>query len=498
MVDSVAFPFASRRVLVAPLLLALLAACADPSGIAAQSRYTDADTLAMTRTLNAAQAAPAAWPDAGWWQALGDAGLDGLIREALAGNPTLNAAEARLRAAQALAAATAAAAGPRVDADARITRERLPEDYIFPPPLGGSVVTDARVGLDFSWELDFWGRRRAETAAAEGRAQAAAVEAQAARLLLAVGLARGWAALDGAYAQLDVARATLAQREKVLALTRQRVAAGVDSGVELKQAEGAVPAARQEIAAAEERVQLYRQQLAALAGRGPDYGLGLPRPHLATPERLALPATLPAELLGRRPDVIAARLRAEAASRDSEAARAAFYPNVNLAAFAGFQTLGLEHLLQAGNRSLSLTPAVTLPIFDSGRLRANLAGREAERDLAVEQYNAALVEGLHEVADALASARSLERQRAEQQAAQASVEDAYRIAQLRYREGLANYLTVLSAETQVLVQRRLGAELRTRQIDTSLALVRALGGGYTPDAAVAARTAAPAAGAGRG
>ena len=129
------------------------------------------------------------------------------------------------------------------------------------------------------------------------------------------------------------------------------------------------------------------------------------------------------------------------------------------------------HLVEAGNRSLSVTPAVTLPIFDSGRLRANLAASEAGGDIAIEQYNAALVDGLHEVADALASARSLETQQAEQRAAQASAEEALRLANLRYREGLSNYLTVLSAQTEVLAQRRLGATLRTRRVDAALALL---------------------------
>ncbi|MFO1359045.1 efflux transporter outer membrane subunit [Plasticicumulans sp.] len=482
----------ARRAGLGLLAAALLAACADPSGIAGQSAYTDASALAAQRTLTEARAATAAWPTEGWWRAWNDPGLDRLIGDALSDNPNLKLAEARLRNAQALAGLADANRGPRLDAGATLSRERLPEGYIYPAPLGGSTQTDARLGLSFSWELDLWGRRQAEAAAALDRASAAEVEAQAARLMLAVAIARGWNDLDGRYAQHDVAAAEVEQRRQVLELTRQRVAAGLDSSVELKQAEGAVPAARQQLAATEEGIRLARTQLAALAGRGPDFGLALPRPALRAPEALALPSTIPAELLGRRPDLIAARLRAEAAAKDSTAARAAFYPNVNLAAFAGFQALGLSHLVEAGNRSLSVTPAVTLPIFDSGRLRANLAASEAGGDIAIEQYNAALVDGLHEVADALASARSLETQQAEQRAAQASAEEALRLANLRYREGLSNYLTVLSAQTEVLAQRRLGATLRTRRNDVSLALVRALGGGYQPAAGVA--TASTAAG----
>ncbi|HNE00382.1 MAG TPA: TolC family protein, partial [Plasticicumulans sp.] len=256
----------ARRAGLGLLAAALLAACADPSGIAGQSAYTDASALAAQRTLTEARAATAAWPTEGWWRAWNDPGLDRLIGDALSDNPNLKLAEARLRNAQALAGLADANRGPRLDAGATLSRERLPEGYIYPAPLGGSTQTDARLGLSFSWELDLWGRRQAEAAAALDRASAAEVEAQAARLMLAVAIARGWNDLDGRYAQHDVAAAEVEQRRQVLELTRQRVAAGLDSSVELKQAEGAVPAARQQLAATEEGIRLARTQLAALAG----------------------------------------------------------------------------------------------------------------------------------------------------------------------------------------------------------------------------------------
>jgi outer membrane protein TolC len=164
-------------------------------------------------------------------------------------------------------------------------------------------------------------------------------------------------------------------------------------------------------------------------------------------------------------------------------ARAEFYPNISLVGFAGLSSMTLEHLVQAGSRVYGIGPALHLPLFDAGRLRANLHGRSADLDAAIAAYNGALFDAVREVADAGASAQSIARQQAEQAAAQADAESAYDFALQRYRAGLGPYLIVLAAENAVLAQRRLGTELRARQLDTQVALSRALGGGYAPDAA---------------
>ncbi|TYC52453.1 fusaric acid resistance protein, partial [Zoogloea oleivorans] len=225
---------------------------------------------------------------------------------------------------------------------------------------------------------------------------------------------------------------------------------------------------------------LARNQLAALTGQGPDATLTLTPPalrDLAT----TLPGTLRADLLGRRPDVIAQRWRVEASGRDSDAARAEFYPNVNLNAFVGLQSLGLGNLLESSSRMLGVGPAIHLPVFDSGRLRANLASRHAEQDAAIAQYNTTLVDALRDVADQLANWRGADAEGRDQQAAQARYEDAWRLTEVRYRAGLSSYTAVLAAETPLLAQRRLTAELRTRRLEASAGLARALGGGYTPN-----------------
>jgi NodT family efflux transporter outer membrane factor (OMF) lipoprotein len=194
---------------------------------------------------------------------------------------------------------------------------------------------------------------------------------------------------------------------------------------------------------------------------------------------------VPAELLGRRPDLTAERWRVEAASKDIASAKAEFYPNVNLAAFIGLQGLGGGGLLTAASRMLGAGPAVTLPIFDAGRLRGNLAAKDADYDIAVEQYNQTLADAMREVVDQLASFRSLDEQKRQQAAAVATAQEAYDLALLRYREGLGNYLQVLAAEQALLAQESLDADLRARDLSLAISLFRALGGGYEPAMALA-------------
>jgi outer membrane protein TolC len=160
-------------------------------------------------------------------------------------------------------------------------------------------------------------------------------------------------------------------------------------------------------------------------------------------------------------------------------ARAQFYPNINLAAFAGLSSIGLDKLLQSGSQQWGVGPALSLPLFDSGRLRANLGGKTAERDAAVESYNSTVINAVHEVADQLTSAQAVAKQQAEQALAEAAAQEAYAGAQQRWRSGLYNALQVLNAESALLVQRRLAVDLRTRSLQNQVALARALGGGFS-------------------
>jgi NodT family efflux transporter outer membrane factor (OMF) lipoprotein len=473
----------SRTAIVA-VAAAVLAACASTHGLAPQSSIQKPDTLATTKVFADANVNPESWPDSNWWTQLGDPQLNQLIEEGIARSPTLKVAEARTRTALAQAGSAKSALFPQVDSKADTTREHFPANSLIPPPYGGTWDEYSELQATLNWEVDFWGKNRANYQRALGEARATALDARAAKLALASNIAHSYVQLERAYLQLDVAQATLAQREQIYKLTQDRAEAGVDSRLELRQAESALPAAREQMTQQQEVIALTRNQIAALLGKGPDRGQDIARPAANAMTALSIPSRVPSELLGRRPDILAQRWRVEAASHGIDNAKAQFYPDVNLTAFVGFQTLGASSLITAANREIGVGPAITLPLFDAGRRRSNLAERDAVYDIAVEQYNQAVADGLRDVVDQLASFKSVDEQRIQQREGLATAQDAYELATLRYREGIGNYLQVLTTETQLLSQRSLDADLRARSLDLSINLSRALGGGFDNPALV--------------
>jgi len=459
-------------------IAALVAGCASDGGLKPQANMAGADSLAASATLAQASVNPAAWPAADWWKRYGDTQLDRLVGEALAGSPTLRIAEARVRQAVAIEGLANANLSPQVTGGARSTRQLYSENSNVPKPLAGSWQWANEATLNFAYELDFWGKNEAGLQAAIGRKNAAEVDAQATRLLLVVGITQTYLRLAQAHAQLELAQSVLRQRNHVLELTRQRMNAQLDSSVDLKQAEFAIPVAREQIAAARESISLLQTQLAALAGAGPDRGAGIAPPQLKAVRPAGLPSALPSELLARRPDVVAQRWRVEAQLQDIKVAKAQFYPSFNLTGLIGLQSLGFGKFLQGGSQVTSLGGGLSLPIFDGGRLRSNLALRNADYDVAVEQYNQTLVDALRDVVSQLTSIEWLRERAAHQAEALATAEQAYGLALRRYESGLGNYLQVLAAESQVLAQQRARIDFDTRAFDLDMNLVRALGGGY--------------------
>ena len=480
--------FTAAAALLAGLVL-MLGGCASPGPQAAPRALLDAAPPAGASSA----IARTPWPEARWWTVYGDKQLDALVDHALAGQPGLQVALARVRQAEAVAGGVQAASEPQVNASSDLTLQRFTEHGAVPPPLAGSYRWNNGAQLAASWEPDLFGRQRAALDAAVGQVRAAQAEAQAARVLLAGNVTAGWFQLARLVEARQVAEQALKQREQVLALVQQRIAAGLDTRVELRQAEGLIAQSRVEIEALSESLQRARHALAELSGQRPP-ALADAAPQLAALRGQALPAALPADLLGRRADLVAQRWRVEAALRDVDVARAQFYPNLNLVAFVGLSSIGLDRFLQAGSLTAGVGPALRLPVFDGGRLRANLGARGAEADAAIEAYNSALLRALREVADEVASLQSLQRQAQAQQQATSAADAAYALAVQRYEAGLGNFLVVLTAESNVLAQRRAGSELKARQLAAEVALSRSLGGGYQagplPAAAVSPRSGA--------
>jgi len=460
-----------------PLLMgALLAGCATVPKLGEAPKPAPAERFAAAQTF---QAPAAAWPADSWWTAYGDPQLDALMQEALTGSPSLVEAAARVRSAEAQARKARAATLPTLGASAQAAEVKQSYNNGFPAQFVPHGYQDTgRASLDLNFDLDLWGRNRAALAAATSEAQAARMDEAEARLLLTTNMAAAYADFARLEAEHDAAEAALRIRTASSDLVGRRVTEGLANRGEGDQSRAAAAAARQDLAALDEDLAVTRNRLAALAGAGPDRGLSLHRPAAQPKDSFGLPPNLAADLLGRRPDLQAARLRAEAAARRIDVAHAGFYPDLNLAAFIGVQSLGLNNLTRSGSDIGQGGLALSLPIFQGGRLEAGYRGARAEYDAAVAAYDRTLVTALQDVADAAAASRALQQRLAAAQESLAAGESAYRVARLRYEGGLSTYLDLLTAEDQVIIQRRVVAQLEARALTLDASLVRALGGGF--------------------
>ena len=453
-----------------------LSACATVPNLGPRPEPKAAASYAVQASL---QAPAADWPQDRWWTGYGDAQLDALIDEALASSPDLAQAAARVSRANALAQQAGAALTPQVAANAQASLTKQSYNNGFPAAYVPQGWNDTGLAnLSLGYDLDLWGKNRAALAAATSAAEAARAAAAMTRLALSTSIAAAYADLAQLHAERDAAQAAADARVRTAGLIAERAANGLETQAPVKRAEAGQASAEAQIAAIDESIGLTRNRIAALMGQGPDRGLAIQRPQAAALKAFGLPETVQADLIGRRPDVVAARLRAEAASSDIKSAKADFYPNIRLSALIGVQSLGLEWLTRAGSGYGSVGPAISLPIFDGGRLQGAYRGARADYDLAVASYDSAVTQALREVADVAVSQKALQARLDRSRQALAASEAAYRIAQDRYRGGLSSYLEVLSAEDALIADRRAVAELQTRAFTLDVALVRALGGGF--------------------
>jgi NodT family efflux transporter outer membrane factor (OMF) lipoprotein len=440
--------------------------------------------------LTGAAAEPAA--DA-WWDSFQDPQLDRLIRLGAKDNPTL--ADAQARVGQALALAQSAQAGlkPSANLDASALYQRAPENYLFPPPLAGHSFWMGQAGASLGWDLDFWGRQANAVHRAQDLTQAAEMDVDNARLMLAGAITQAYIDLYREYALADIAERSEAQRQNIVNITRRRVAAGLDTQLELRQAEGQLPQARVARTQAQAAADLAVHQLATLTGQGADAYAAIGRPVFQVDAALPVPTVLPINLLARRPDVLSARLSVDAADAGRLSAKAAFYPDVSLRALAGFGAFGLSNLVQGSARGYGGGPLISLPLFDGGRLRAQYRGSESQLDASIDSYNGIVLNAVQQTADQITRLDALAREQIDQQQTLDANEAAYRLAEERYTAGLASYLSVLNAETQVLTARQTMVDIRTSQAVARVTLLLAVGGSFDPRASgnLAARHSEP-------
>ncbi|MBR2174343.1 efflux transporter outer membrane subunit [Sphingopyxis sp.] len=464
-----------RTIFLSTAVFGLLAGCASVPDLGPKPVPAAAESLESNATFARAEGA---WPAEGWWQGFGDPQLDTLIGEGLKGSPDVAIAAARVRAAEAMAQQAGAALLPRVGAEGSAGGVQQSKNMGIPPEFVPDGIQDTgHIAATFSFDLDLWGRNRAALAATTSEAEAARVDAAQARLMLTTGIAAAYADLAGYYRALDVANDAVRVRTASADLSGERARAGIENQASQRQAESRAASVRADVVALEEAIATTRNRLAALIGRGPDRGLSITRPQIARPS-LGLPGNAGIDLIGRRPDIVAARLRSEAAAKRIDVARADFYPNISLSALVGLQSLGLSNLFKSGSEYGNGGAAISLPIFEGGRLQGHYRGSRADYDVAVATYDRTLIGALRDVADIVAQRAATERQLVGRREALTAAAEASKLAGLRYRAGLSNQIVQLTAEDSMVALSRAVADLEARQLSLDIALIRALGGGY--------------------
>ncbi len=476
-----------KRVSILALVTAAfgLAACAavPPS---TTDKPVDPATLASTQSL---QGQAGAWPSKDWWQGFNDPQLNSLMTEAFAASPDIKAAHARLEKANAFYDQVKAVLSPTVTLNGSIASTKSSLNMGFPDAFKsflpqGYWYAD-RLAFDASYDIDLWGKSHAALRGAIGQAKAAELEGEVARQALAQQIARAYVELDRLYQERDDLSEIKTGSDMRVQLVQARLDHNLDDMDTLLRSQDDQAQVAQRLAATSGAIRIQQNLLAALVGAGPDRGLSITRPQLAPVGVDTLPDDIQLNLLGRRPDVQAARLHVEAASDQIKYNKADFYPNLKLNAYFGLQALGKDGLglseLTAKNSDIgSIGPAISLPLFNGGSLRAAYRSSEADYDSAVATYDQTLTTALHEVADAAANTQSTADQLKAAQLRADTAQKTYDLSKARFGKGIGTKVDVLQAHSSLIAAGLGLTNLKAQAYNDRIRFVAALGGGFQP------------------
>ena len=412
----------------------------------------------------------------GWWGKFHDSQLNQLMDIALADSPTMQTAQSRVRKAQQVTDESIATLWPSIDASGSLQRERFSKFGLAPPPFNGKTFNIAEVGLNLNYEFDIWGKNRQLIATNVSEECAAEADLAQAKLILSAAVAATYFQLQHDIEQWHIAREIQHHQQEIYNIVQKRAQHGVDSDIPLTVAQSNLEAARIVAAQWEANKKLTGDQLAVLIGKNPMTTSIDTSRYSYTAHQVHLPAYLPANILAQRPDIHASLLRAEAAAHQVNAAKARFYPNFNLNILFSYQSLVTGQLFNPQSQNNAIGGAFDLPIFDAGARRANLGGKYAEYDLAVNDYNQSVLTALREVADQVANLKALRSQLRAQQFSYLATQQKYHLMSSQYHHGIVEYTQVLNSKNGFLQQHAAQVDLQTKHLQTVVAMIKALGG----------------------
>jgi multidrug efflux system outer membrane protein len=428
------------------------------------------------------------WPAARWWTRYHDEQLDALINRALGSAPTMMIARTRVAQAKSEVELISTGSSLEVTALAMLDREHVSaHGFLGPfamdePALGltGPWYTEGIVGLGASLNIDIWGKQRAQIAASLGVSNARIAETSAVELEISTDVAQLYYGIQTTYQLINL----LNESREVAVFAMQAheglAARGLEARTQVEESRARQLAIERQIVSAHAHIKQLRESMRALSGVGPD-GLPAIGPVALPRSQAALPATLSYELLARRPDLQALRWYVEASFDRIDAAKAAFYPSFDIRAFFGFNALHLADLFTHASQQINLIPGLYLPIFDGGRLNANLSGAREGSNLLVEQYNQAVLNAVRDVAQTGSRLQALDEEAGLQRLRVDSTAFARDSVEAHYQRGLTSRLAALEARQPVIAERIALLTFDGQMLGQEIALTKALGGGYRAD-----------------
>jgi multidrug efflux system outer membrane protein len=425
---------------------------------------------------------------AAWWSVFGDDTLGALEQRALRDNPGVLASAQRLLQAQAQLGVARAGQAPQVSVGASVSNSRSSAESPQGIAFGHRAIAgrEYSFGSSLSWELDLWGRVRRVVEAADAQALAAQYDRDGVLLLLSSQVANAYWQLRGLDAELAVLRDALATRAEAQQLVEARFNAGLSNELDVSRSRIERANAEADLHDVQRQRNQVEHGLSVLVGASPSVPLIAAASGVTLPQPPMIPVGLPASVLAQRPDLASSVAGLKAANAQVGVAEGAFYPALSLTGRYGFASQSLHDVTSANARQFSFGPlALSLPVFDGGRNRSNLALSKARYGEALANHQGTLLTALREVEDALSDVQQRQQQGAVQDQARQAAARALLVAQARYDRGVSTYLDVTDAQRSALTADRAGTQIATQRLLAAVAVARALGGGWTQQASVA-------------
>ncbi|MCB1074032.1 MAG: efflux transporter outer membrane subunit [Simkania sp.] len=420
------------------------------------------------------------WPEWNWWVSFGDGQLSAFMDQAIADNPDLMAAISRVRSSEQEARKVRSVLFPQFNASFEDDYQHLSKDALirFPPSPVPAVVNQINLKLNFEYEIDLFGKNRETYQAAIGEARAQRAEMSQAYLIVTVSLAQAYFDFQANLLRIDAQKEVVQAQKKLVELTEKRVLNNLDDAITLEKAVSNLLKDEELLTEYEKNLALSQSQIKILMGLSPDDEMKFQMPQAEYLRPFPLPENLPLNLLVRRPDLMMQIWKVEAAAHLIGAARAAFFPNINLAAFAGLESLTWAKLFSIESFAGLVAPAINLPLFTGWKLTAGLEQSFANYDTAVFDYNSLILKAAKEVSDGVKILQASNRETKFQMGVVGSLKKATDLTYARYENGVDNFLQVLEMKLELLQQVIREVDLQNIRHLSVLNLIRALGGGY--------------------